>query len=86
MAKKEFIPFVENPQTWVKHDAAIPHFNKIIKKAASRNGGTIQLFKLEELHDGSPEIMVSEKDGEVSEITFSCPCGCKATVVLETEE
>ena len=60
--------------------------SKVIKAARLKEAGQVQLFEAEELCESRPEILVHQREGVVREIEFVCPCGCRATVLLETGE
>ncbi len=85
--KKDFISFLENPHTLV---GALkkPYRTQspILKREFVENHRErITAYVPGEIRESSPEIMVTEEDGEIKRIEFRCRCGCRALVELVPE-
>lgn len=82
MKEKEFGSFFqEGHQLFQLGHRTFSH-EKIIKDEQVKKTAQIKSFMPGEFENHSPEIFFIEKDGQVSEILFKCPCGSQASVEL----
>jgi len=85
MKEKEFNSFFQDGQQLLRSEPGTFSHERIIKNKQVRKIARIKKFTPGEFEERVPEIYFIENDGQVSEIQFKCPCGCKASVELVTD-